>query len=52
MNSKLIEIDKIEASPIVKTFKKLPSYAILIWYLVKLYLLKPIDTQMEWNKVY
>jgi antitoxin component YwqK of YwqJK toxin-antitoxin module len=49
---KLIEIDKIEASPIVKTFKKLPSYAILIWYLVKLYLLKPIDTQMEWNKVY
>jgi magnesium-protoporphyrin IX monomethyl ester (oxidative) cyclase len=52
MNSKLIEIDKIEASPIVKTFKKLPSYATLIWYLVKLYLLEPIDTQMEWNKVY
>jgi magnesium-protoporphyrin IX monomethyl ester (oxidative) cyclase len=53
-NLKLIELDNLTElkSSIFLLIKKLPSYVSLIYYLIKLFLLKPIDCKENWNKIY
>jgi magnesium-protoporphyrin IX monomethyl ester (oxidative) cyclase len=51
-NLNLINLDSEEQPAFVKFVRKLPHYAVLTSYLLKLYLLTPIDCQEDWNKVY
>ncbi len=48
INQKLSEIDKEEYSTIAKSIFKVPYYGKLIFTLIKLYLLKPIETNYIW----
>nr|UNJ16372.1 Magnesium-protoporphyrin IX monomethyl ester oxidative cyclase [Boldiaceae sp.] len=50
-NQILIEIDNKYTNPLVKFFHKLPEYTKLITYLLRLYLMKPIDSQVLWESV-
>src|SRR6476469_6786984 len=50
-NMKLIKIDELNQAKAIKIIKKLPSYAVLISYLVKLFFLAPIDCQKKWTTV-
>lgn len=51
-NLNLSNIDNLAQSSVIKFLRKLPNYVILTSYLIKLYLLQPIDCQKDWNKVY
>uniref|UniRef100_B7T231 Magnesium-protoporphyrin IX monomethyl ester [oxidative] cyclase n=1 Tax=Vaucheria litorea TaxID=109269 RepID=B7T231_VAULI len=51
-NLNLINLNKSETSVIVKLIKKIINLTILIYYLIKLFLLKPIDCEKNWNKIY
>ncbi|CAM9103671.1 unnamed protein product [Chrysoparadoxa australica] len=51
-NFKLIDLDSIEKPNFIKNLLKLPNYLILTTYLSKLFLLKTIDTEKDWNTVY
>ncbi len=51
-NLKLIKIDSLSEPSILKLIRKIPSYTLLISYLIKLFVLKPIDCQKDWNKVF
>lgn len=51
-NLNLLNIDELTQPSFVKFIRKIPSYIILTSYLLKLYLLQPIDCQKDWNKVY
>uniref|UniRef100_A0A6G6YD09 Magnesium-protoporphyrin IX monomethyl ester [oxidative] cyclase n=1 Tax=Halymenia maculata TaxID=159591 RepID=A0A6G6YD09_9FLOR len=44
-NKLLIEIDKTNQNKLIKKINKLPIYANLVWYLLKLYLIPPIKTE-------
>lgn len=52
INTKLIELDQNKNSKILVFFIKIPYLYKLLTYLIKLYLLKPINSELEWNKVY
>jgi magnesium-protoporphyrin IX monomethyl ester (oxidative) cyclase len=53
-NLKLIKIDNLSQQqlPFFTFLKKLPNYIILFYFLIKLFLLKPIDCQKNWDKVF
>jgi len=51
-NLKLVNLNKTENSEVLKFFKKIINLTILISYLIRLFLLKPIDCEKNWNKVY
>jgi magnesium-protoporphyrin IX monomethyl ester (oxidative) cyclase len=51
-NLNLIKLDTQTQPGFVKFFQKIPSYTILTSYLLKLFLLPPIDCQKDWNKVF
>lgn len=51
-NIHLIKEDEINQSSLLKIIKKLPSYASLGLYLLKLFFIDPIDCQKDWNRVY
>jgi magnesium-protoporphyrin IX monomethyl ester (oxidative) cyclase len=51
-NMNLIKIDHTRDAKLVKWIKKLPSYIILLSYLLKLFLLEPINCQKDWNTIY
>ncbi|WP_208342725.1 magnesium-protoporphyrin IX monomethyl ester (oxidative) cyclase [Aetokthonos hydrillicola] len=44
-NLKLVEIDRSSAPKFVKLIRKLPYIASILWNLLRLYLIKPIDTE-------
>ncbi len=48
-NQKLCDIDRIKVFNIIKNILKLPYYIILIINLLKIYLLKPIETNYIWT---
>jgi len=50
-NRALIDIDKQNFLPFVTTFMKVPLYMSLMLNLIKIYLIKPIDSQAVWNTV-
>ncbi|MEB3179295.1 MAG: magnesium-protoporphyrin IX monomethyl ester (oxidative) cyclase [Nostocaceae cyanobacterium] len=45
-NLKLLEIDKSSQPKLVKLVRKLPVIAAIVWNLLLLYLIKPIDTEV------
>lgn len=51
-NLELTKYDSLLKPAIFIFLKKLPNYSILIFYLIKLFLLQPLDCQKNWNKVY
>jgi len=51
-NTNLINIDQKVLPKVVKFLQKVPSYSILIFYLLRLFLIKPIDCKKDWNKIY
>jgi magnesium-protoporphyrin IX monomethyl ester (oxidative) cyclase len=51
-NLNLINFDNLTQPNFVKLIRKIPSYTVLISYLIKLYLLPPVDCQKDWNKIY
>jgi magnesium-protoporphyrin IX monomethyl ester (oxidative) cyclase len=51
-NLNLIDFDNLTQPTFVKLIRKIPSYMVLISYLIKLYLLPPVDCQKDWNKIY
>lgn len=53
-NLELIKMDNFSQVefPIILFFKKLLNYSILTYFLIKLFLLKPINCQENWNKIY
>jgi magnesium-protoporphyrin IX monomethyl ester (oxidative) cyclase len=51
-NLNLIKLDTQTQPGFVKFFQKIPSYTVLTSYLLKLFLLPPIDCQKDWNKVF
>jgi magnesium-protoporphyrin IX monomethyl ester (oxidative) cyclase len=51
-NLNLLNLDELTQPSFVKFIRKIPSYIILTSYLLKLYLLQPIDCQKDWNKIY
>ena len=51
-NLELIKTDSLLKPAIFIFFKKLPNYITLIFYLIKIFLLEPIDCQKNWNKIY
>nr|YP_010337374.1 Magnesium-protoporphyrin IX monomethyl ester oxidative cyclase [Pulvinaster venetus]UNJ16959.1 Magnesium-protoporphyrin IX monomethyl ester oxidative cyclase [Pulvinaster venetus] len=50
-NKKLIEINNSILNPVVKFFYKLVNYTELFISLIRLYFMKPIDSQILWNSV-
>lgn len=51
-NLKLIQLDTFKEPSFFTFLKKLPYYIVLNFYLIKLFLLEPINCQENWNKVY
>ena len=51
-NLNLIKLDSISQLGFIKFVRKIPSYILLITYLIKLFLLTPIDSEKDWNKIY
>ena len=51
-NLNLVEVDKATQPDFVKVIRKLPSQITLISYLIKLYLIAPIDCEKDWNRIY
>jgi len=51
-NLNLANVDNLPQSSFIKFFKKLPNYTILVSYLLKLFLVPPIDCQKDWNRVF
>lgn len=51
-NLNLIKLDTQTQPSFVKFIRKIPSYAVLTSYLLKLFLLSPIDCEKDWNKVF
>lgn len=51
-NTNLINIDQNVLPKVVKFLQKVPSYSILIFYLLRLFLIKPIDCKKDWSKIY
>eukprot|EP00611_Tribonema_gayanum_P005462 TRINITY_DN1469_c0_g1_i1.p1 TRINITY_DN1469_c0_g1~~TRINITY_DN1469_c0_g1_i1.p1 ORF type:complete len:355 (+),score=-43.49 TRINITY_DN1469_c0_g1_i1:140-1204(+) len=51
-NLNLLKIDTQPQPSFVKFIRKIPSYTILTTYLLKLFLLPPIDCQKDWNKIF
>ena len=51
-NTNLIHIDQNMLPKVVKFLQKIPSYSILIFYLLRLFLIKPIDCKKDWSKIY
>lgn len=51
-NLNLIKLDSQPQPSIIKLIRKIPNYMLLIAYLVKLFLLRPIDSQKTWNAIY
>ncbi len=48
-NQKLCDIDKIALPTFLKSIFKIPYYSILLFNLLKLYILKPIENNYLWN---
>jgi magnesium-protoporphyrin IX monomethyl ester (oxidative) cyclase len=51
-NLKLINLEILPQSYFLKTITKIVNYSILVFYLIKLFLIEPIDCQKNWSKVY
>jgi magnesium-protoporphyrin IX monomethyl ester (oxidative) cyclase len=51
-NLALIKLDNSSQPAFLQFLRKIPNYTLLITYLVKLFLLKPIDCEKDWNKIY
>jgi magnesium-protoporphyrin IX monomethyl ester (oxidative) cyclase len=51
-NMNLIKLDTLTKPSFVKFIRKIPNYIILTSYLIKLFLLRPIDSEKNWNKIY
>nr|YP_010337877.1 Magnesium-protoporphyrin IX monomethyl ester oxidative cyclase [Timspurckia oligopyrenoides]UNJ17462.1 Magnesium-protoporphyrin IX monomethyl ester oxidative cyclase [Timspurckia oligopyrenoides] len=51
LNQHLLNIESSSQSNIVKSFAKIPAMAQLATCLLKLYFIKPIDTQQMWNSI-
>jgi magnesium-protoporphyrin IX monomethyl ester (oxidative) cyclase len=51
-NLNLLKVDTQPQPSFVKFIRKIPSYTILTTYLLKLFLLPPIDCQKDWNKIF
>lgn len=51
-NLNLLKVDTQPQPSFVKFIRKMPSYTILTTYLLKLFLLPPIDCQKDWNKIF
>ena len=51
-NMKLIKIDTTQDSDFFKLVNKIPSYILLLSHLFKLSVMKPIECQKDWDKVY
>lgn len=51
-NLTLIKLDSSSQPAFLQFLRKIPNYTLLITYLLKLFLLKPIDCEKDWNKIY
>jgi magnesium-protoporphyrin IX monomethyl ester (oxidative) cyclase len=51
-NLALIKLDSSSQPAFLQFLRKIPNYTLLITYLLKLFLLKPIDCEKDWNKIY
>ncbi len=51
-NLTLIKLDSVSQPAFIKFIRKIPSYTLLTTYLLKLFLLSPIDSEKDWNKIY
>jgi magnesium-protoporphyrin IX monomethyl ester (oxidative) cyclase len=51
-NTNLIKVDQSLLPSALKFLQKIPSYSVLIFYLLKLFLMKPIDCKKSWDTVY
>ena len=51
-NTNLINVDQSLLPSALKFLQKIPSYSVLIFYLLKLFLMKPIDCKKSWDTVY
>lgn len=52
LNVKLAEIGSSQRPGIVKLFLKLPVIAEILWHLLRIYLVKPIDSEASWGEVH
>lgn len=52
INLELLDLDNQDLNIIEKTFKKVSGTLSLINYILKLYLLKPIETENDWETVF
>lgn len=52
INTKLIQLGQDNKPKIFTLLLKIPYLFKLLTYLIKLYLLKPINSELDWNKVY
>jgi len=50
-NRRLIEINQVEENTLIKVFKKIPEYANITKYLIKLYLIPPIESSIMLNTI-
>jgi len=52
INSELIELDTQINSEVIRNIYKAPKYISLFATLLKLYLIEPINSEIDWNKVF
>jgi magnesium-protoporphyrin IX monomethyl ester (oxidative) cyclase len=51
LNLKALEINRQNQLQIVKFFRKLPLQMEILWHIIRLYLMTPIDAQAQWATV-
>jgi magnesium-protoporphyrin IX monomethyl ester (oxidative) cyclase len=50
-NQKIIDLNKINDWGIIKFFQKIPLVLMIFWYMFKIFLIKPIDTEATRQQV-
>jgi magnesium-protoporphyrin IX monomethyl ester (oxidative) cyclase len=51
-NTSLIKVDQSLLPSALKFVQKIPSYSVLIFYLLRLFFMKPIDCKKSWDTIY
>jgi magnesium-protoporphyrin IX monomethyl ester (oxidative) cyclase len=51
LNLQAMEIDRSSQPQLIKFFRKLPLRLAMIWHIIRLYLITPIDSQAQWETI-